>query len=119
LRQFETGATRSPLGNKLAYHGFNDALVEKRFAEYMRRHRVQTDGEIRDPDNWKKGIPLESYMDSMARHFKDVELWMQGYTMEMSEDILEALCAMRFNVTGMTYEVLKKIREEERRKPWQ
>jgi hypothetical protein len=109
VRLFETGATRTPIGEKLCYSGFNDSRVEKRYAEYMHKHMKQSDGNLRDPDNWKKGIPLESYHDSMARHFKDIELYMQGYKGEMSEDIITALCAMRFNVTGMTFEILKEI----------
>jgi len=107
IREFETGATRTAIGEKLCYAGFNDARVEKRFAEYMHKHRTQADGDLRAPDNWKKGIPPKSYHDSMARHFKDIELFMQGYNSEMDEDIITALCAMRFNVTGLMFEILK------------
>ena len=107
-RIFVTGATRSPLNDKLCYAGFMDARVIKRYAEYMHRHREQTDGNLRDPDNWKKGIPIDSYMDSMYRHFMDVWLWHQGYLDEATEEIEEALVALMFNVQGMLFEILKK-----------
>lgn len=107
IRTFDTGATRSPLGNKLAYSRFFDARVLKRYAEYMHEHRKQTDGELRDPDNWKNGIPQDSYVDSMYRHFMDVWLWSQGYFGEMTEEIETALCALMFNVHGLLFEVMR------------
>lgn len=107
VRIFDGGATRSPLGDKLCYSRFMDARVVKRYCEYLHKHRVQADGNVREPDNWKNGIPQASYMDSMHRHFMDVWLHNQGHTSEMAEDIETALCALIFNAQGMLFEVMK------------
>jgi len=107
VREFATGATRSPMANKLCYSGFLSPLAQKRFAEYMHLHRTQSDGAIRDPDNWKKGIPMESFMDSMSRHYQDVWLHMDGHGKEATEDIETALCGLFFNVQGMLHEIVK------------
>ena len=106
-RMFDTGATRSPLGDKLCYADFMDSRVIKRYCEYLHKHRVQTDGIVREPDNWKKGIDKTSYVDSMFRHFMDVWHWHLGHQDEMSEDIQTALCALMFNTHGLMFEILK------------
>jgi hypothetical protein len=108
VRTFDTGATRSPLGDKLQYEGYLNPLVLKTFAEYMRRHQTQSDGKQRAADNWQQGIPRASLMDSMMRHYMDVWLYHRGYEEEMSEDIIESLCALIFN--AMAY--LKSVKEE-------
>ena len=100
IRTFGTGATRDADTSKFDYEGFFSPLALRRFAEYMHKHRVQTDGSLRDSDNWQKGIPLTSYMKSMWRHFMDVWMSYRGYQ-EMSED---ELCALWFNVQGMLHE---------------
>lgn len=107
IREFETGATRSPMGDKLCYSRFMDSRVIKRYCEYLHKHRVQADGVVREPDNWKQGIPSESYMDSMFRHFMDVWLIEQGHYDSATEDIETALCALIFNAQGMLYETLQ------------
>lgn len=106
VRRFESGATRSG-GVKLEYTRFFDARVNKRVAEYMHKHRTQADGSVREPDNWKKGIDRGSYVASLARHEKDMELWEQGYPEEMTETIEDSLCALMFNAHGLLYEILK------------
>ena len=107
VRKFETGATRSPLGDKLQYEGFLSPLVLREYAEYMHRHRFQSDGQLRDSDNWQKGMPLRSYMDSGWRHFMDWWLHERGYMELAQEPKVEALCALMFNVMGYLHEVLK------------
>lgn len=107
IREFETGATRSPLGEKLCYSGFMSPIAQKRFAEYMHINRKQSDGQLREPDNWKKGIPIKSYMDSMSRHYQDVWLHMDGHSGEATEDMETALCGLFFNVQGLLHEIVK------------
>jgi hypothetical protein len=64
MREFETGATRNPEEGKLDYEGFLSPLVLECYAKYMHEHRLQSDGKLRDSDNWQKGIPKEVYMKS-------------------------------------------------------
>lgn len=107
VRQFETGATRSPLENKLQYEGFFSPLVLRRRAQYMHKHRYQSDGNVREADNWQKGMPLNSYMDSGFRHFMDWWLHHRGFDNKTEEPIEEALCALMFNAEGYLHEILK------------
>jgi len=106
IRRFTSGATRDTDGGKYDYGGFLSALVLKRFAEYMHKHRLQKDGELRSADNWKKGIPVEAYRESMLRHVMDVWLHLEGNDFEAREDLEECLCALFFNVQGLLYETL-------------
>lgn len=105
VRKFETGATRDVDTNKLDYEGFLEPSAVKRFAEYMHKHRVQSDGTLRDSDNWQKGIPKDAYMKSMWRHFHDVWAYHRGY--KPNEPIEDALCALLFNVQGYLTTLLK------------
>jgi len=106
IRQFETGATRDTADGKLDYEGFYSPIVMKRFAEYMNKHRKQSDGNLRDSDNWQKGIPKNEYMKSLYRHFMDLWLMHRGYE-GREEDIEETLCAVLFNAQGYMFELLK------------
>ena len=112
VRIFDTGATRSPQAEKLCYDRFLSPLVLKRFAEYMHEHRKQSDGLMREPDNWQRGIPQASYMDSMARHEMDVWLHQSGFPREATEDLETALCGLMFNAMGMLFEVLQAERSK-------
>lgn len=107
IREFASGATRSPLGDKLQYEGFLSPVALQRFAQYMHEHRRQADGNMRPADNWQSGIPLSSYMDSMARHFFDVWLHHRGFPERATEPLEVALCGLMFNVQGYLHETLK------------
>lgn len=109
LRTFSSGATRDSVEGKLDYAGFLSPRVLRRFAEYMDKHRTQSDGTLRASNNWKKGIPTESYLSSMWRHFWDVWAIMTEEDEDVAEDvdIQEALCAMLFNVQGLLFEMLR------------
>lgn len=112
VRTFDSGATRSPLGEKLEYHRFLDSRVLKRWCEYLQKHRVQSDGNLREPDNWKKGITMEAYISSMMRHMMDIWLWHDGYDSEMNEKLDDSLCAILFNAHGLLYELLAERKEQ-------
>lgn len=108
MREFVTGATRDSDTAKAEYAGFNSPLVEKRFGTYMHEHRKQADGNLRASSNWKKGIPVDAYLQSLHRHYVDLWLHLDGFPAEaVDPDIESVLCALRFNVNGMLYEVLK------------
>lgn len=105
IRQFSTGATRDTDENKLDYEGFYHPLVMERFAQYMNKHRKQSDGQLRDSDNWQKGIPKDAYMKSGFRHFMD--WWRQHRGLEGQDTLEESLCALIFNAQGYLFETLK------------
>jgi hypothetical protein len=103
IRTFSSGATRDTDDGKPDYEGFLSPLVIEAYGEYMNRHRVQTDGQLRAGDNWQKGIPREAYMKSGWRHFF---AWWKAHR-EDGNGIEDALCALLFNVMGYLHEVLK------------
>lgn len=105
-RYCNTGATRDVDNDKYDYEGFLSPIVLHRYAQYMHKHRLQSDGELRDSDNQAKGIPLDQYMKSARRHFMD--WWSAHRNTPITEaDIEEALCALMFNCMGYLYETLK------------
>ncbi len=107
MRKFDTGATRDDDTDKLDYEGFLCPLVLERYAEYMHKHREQADGELRDADNWQKGIPKVAYMKSMWRHFMSVWKMHRGYVDDDSNDDMEdALCSLLFNAMGYLHNEL-------------
>ncbi len=112
MQIFPSGATRDSSDDKLNYVGFLSPTVLRRYAEYIQSHRIQTDGTLRAADNWKKGIPLQRYMESLMRHIMDVWLIHDGVECADIRDghvvtIEEALCAVIFNASGYLHELLK------------
>jgi len=112
MRKFETGATRDTDTGKLDYEGFLSPFAEQRFAEYMHKNRRQADGQMRDSDNWQKGIPLEAYMKSWHRHFMAVwKSWrlFKGGVLSFeafSAQVEDDLCATKFNNNGFLHEIV-------------
>jgi hypothetical protein len=112
MRKFDTGATRDSDKGKNDYEGFYSPLVVEAFGDYMTKHRIQADGNLRDSDNWQKGIPKTAYIKSLWRHFLDLWFMHRGYkrTDKATGEVLnmkEVLCAILFNVQGYLYEILK------------
>ena len=104
VREFDTGATRNDDPDRLDYEGFLSPIVLQRYAEYLNKHRVQSDGKLRDSDNWQKGIPKDVYMKSKCRHFMTTWLCHRHYS---DEGLEESLCAELFNTMGYLFEILK------------
>ncbi len=104
MKIYESGATRTG-GLKPDYSGFLSPLTIKRYGEYMLKHQVQSDGTLRGSNNWKKGIPLESYMASGYRHF--IDWWTQHEGYEGDDELEESLCALIFNASGYLHEIIK------------
>ena len=116
VRKFDSGATRDTSEGKLEYARFMSPIVLKRFSEYMDLHRKQTDGNLREPDNWQKlfGDKHEDVcMDSLYRHLMDVWLINKGFKSEAREDIESALCAILFNAQAWLFKVLMDKQERE------
>lgn len=110
LRSFNTGATRDTAEGKLDYEGFLSPTVLKQFAKYMNMNRLQSDGKLRDSDNWQKGIPMDAYMKSGYRHF--FEWWELHRQIKHRDrdgmiDGIGAMCGLMFNVMGYLHELLK------------
>jgi hypothetical protein len=111
MRKFETGATRDDDTEKYDYEGFLHPLVIERFGEYMHKHRHQADGELRDSDNWQKGMPKDQYIKSLFRHF--VDLWKSHRGYKTKETKEELCCAIMFNVMGYLSRLILLKNDEE------
>ncbi len=112
VREFESGATRDSDTGKYDYEGFMHPLVINKFAEYMHKHRTQQDGNLRDSDNWQKGMPTKECVKSLLRHTMDVWSISRGLTPTdfKTGDIIpleDALCAISFNVNMILLNLLK------------
>jgi hypothetical protein len=110
VRVFGTGATRSPDTGRYDPEGYLSPIVVERFCQYMQKHQYQSDGTLRASDNWQKGMPRETYLKGMFRHF--LHLWTRhrGYAVKDTNaagSIEEDLCALLFNVQGYLFEILK------------
>lgn len=115
VRKFQTGATRDTDEGKYDYEGFLSPLVIQRFGKYMHKHRIQSDGSLRDSDNWQKHFGENHFavcMKSLWRHFLD--LWclhrgLKRYDKKDGHEItkLEALMAIFFNVMAYADKILK------------
>lgn len=115
MRKFETGATRDDNDSKMDYSGFIAPEFLRSFAAYMHKHRKQADGNLRASDNWKKGMPIECYKESLIRHVID---WWQAFDNKDWESADDLANAITFNLQGYVYERSKiKAREDaEKRK---
>lgn len=110
IRKFETGATRDTNVGKLNYVKALSPIVLEKYVEYLGKHRTQSDGTQRDWDNWKSGIPKETYLEGEDRHHRAVWKLLQGYpafdnygpvTLE------DSLCGVIFNSMGLLHELIK------------
>lgn len=105
IRTFASGANRNSDEGKLDFEGFLSPAVIKKYAEYMHKNRFLENGQMRDSDNWQKGIPVPAYMKSMYRHFFDT--WSNYRGIETPETQVQNLCGLMFNTMGMLHELLK------------
>lgn len=111
MRQFDTGATRDSDTDKFDYEGFLNPFVLEQFGLYMHKNRVQADGNLRDSDNWQKGIPQDQYMKSILRHV--FSAWRAHREGRFS---IDDWMAVIFNAQGYVYEQLVKNGEVKRTK---
>lgn len=108
VRKFETGATRDAETGKFDYEGFLSPIVLERYGAYMHKHRKQSDGTMRESDNWQKGMPPQVYVKSLLRHALDLwKLWrgFEVWDIRTGEpvDIEDAACAIIFNTMGFLF----------------
>jgi hypothetical protein len=102
IRTFASGATRDADDTKHDFDGFLSPHALRAFGAYMHTHRQQSDGKLRDSDNWQKGIPREQFRKSAFRHFL---AWWEAH--RTGRDTTEEACALMFNVMGDLHESLK------------
>jgi hypothetical protein len=105
MRSFDTGATRDTAEGKLDPEGFISPVVMMQFYKYMNMNRLQSDGKLRDSDNWQKGIESAAYMKSLKRHVDELWLSHRGYMTDAGK--IAALCGIMFNSMGYLFEHLK------------
>lgn len=108
-RYFPSGSYRDGQEGKLDYEGFLSPSALFRYGQYMDKNRLQSDGQMRDTDNWQKGIPVDAYMKSMWRHL--VAAWTEHRhgTEDYDQDALEdALCGVVFNAFGYLHELMER-----------
>lgn len=132
VRRFDTGAVRDTDTSKFDYDGFYSPLVMHCFGSYMHRHRLQTDGRLRDSDNWQLGIMPAQYLKSAWRHLVDLWALHRGYQVYKERTdkgevthmlakvqdkmpsnwlpctIQDSACGILFNIQGLLHEFLKK-----------
>lgn len=102
--QFESGAIRDDQAGKEDYTETISWTAFKRYAQYMTSKKAKY-----GQGNFKKGIPIWSYEQSLLRH---VQKYMVNKYEEGNEEAdLDHLCAMLFNIFGIMHE-----EEREKRK---
>lgn len=102
IREFKTGAIRDVDTSKPDFIETISWTAFRKFGEYMTSKKSKYGS-----GNFKKGIPIESYEQSLVRHLqKYLENKYEGGQQEITEDHLSA---MVFNIFGI-------IHEEERKK---
>lgn len=100
ITTFDTGAIRDSQEGKEDYIETISWSAFKRFAQYMTGKKAKYGA-----GNFKKGIPIENYEQSMLRHVqKYLENKYEGGTVEKEEDHLSAIL---FNVFGIMHEELR------------
>lgn len=105
MRVFKTGATRDSDESKFDYEGFLSPAVLERYAAYLHKHRIQSDGNVRSSDNWQLGISKDVYMKSLFRHFMD--MWKEHRGLPSRDGRQDAICGLLFNAMGYLFEDLK------------
>lgn len=110
IRKFGNGATRDTIEGKLSYVKGLSPIVLQRYLQYLDKHRLQSDGLMREFNNWKRGIPVDTYNDSLFRHAMAAWLLHDGFPVKDnhgSVTLEDTLCAIIFNASGWLHESLK------------
>jgi hypothetical protein len=100
MRHFETGAVRDDGDGKEDYIESISWLTLRRYANYMTKASAKY-----GRGNWIKGIPIESYEQSLLRHLQKY-ISAKYYGVEVEPDV-DHLCAALFNLQGLIHEIEK------------
>jgi hypothetical protein len=96
-RKFATGAVRDSEQGKEHYVECLSFTAMERFARYM----LTCEGKY-PPDNWRKGIPIKAYEQSLLRHIQ--KYFKNKYEGGNSEPEIDHLSAAWFNLRGIIHE---------------
>lgn len=97
ITQFDTGAIRDSQDGKVNLIETISFTAHHRYAVYMTGKRAKYGG-----GNFKKGIPIESYEQSLLRHVD--KYFRNKYENGNDEPFEDHLAAIRFNVDGIMHE---------------
>jgi len=110
IREFDGGATRDSAKGKLDYEGFLSPVALEIYAQYMDKHRVQSDGNLRDSDNWQSGFGLSVVLKSAWRHL--VSWWKIHRGIDVFDErdgslvtVQDAVCGVIFNAFCYLHEI--------------
>lgn len=101
MRVAPSGATRHSNDSKPDYRGFLSPRAIRRFGAYLLKHQTQADGQRRASDNWKKGMPIDWYTESLIRHMHDFHFELEAGNAEAADELA---CAIWFNLQGYLHE---------------
>ena len=97
IRTFKSGAIRDSQEGKESYGETISWTAFKRYAQYMTGKK-----EKYGSGNFKKGIDIDSYEESLIRHYqKYMENKYEGGNVEVNEDHMSAIV---FNAMGIMHE---------------
>ncbi len=97
ITTFGTGAIRDTQSGKTDFTETISFTAHNRYAKYMTKKK-----EKYGAGNFKKGIPIESYEQSLLRHID--KYFRNKYENGNDEKEEDHLAAMRFNVDGIMHE---------------
>ena len=94
---FATGAQRDTQDGKPNFYECMSPFAYWRYGLYMDKASAKY-----GPDNWTKGIPIESYIKSLERHLVKLKAELK-YGIELEPGIDHA-AAIMFNIMGLMHE---------------
>lgn len=123
IRTFAGGATRDAASDKLDFEGFLSPLALEVYAKYMHKHRKQSDGNLRDSDNWQSGFGLSVVLKSAWRHLFDwwkIHRGIKAIDIRSGQPVAvkDAVCGVIFNAFCYLHELEKaELKEAEKLTP--
>lgn len=97
MRKFNTGAVRDSEEGKVDFVETISFTAHERYARYMTGKKAKY-----GVGNFKKGIPIEAYEQSLLRHID--KYFRNKYENGNDEPNEDHLSAMRFNIDGIMHE---------------
>ena len=106
MHEYQTGASCSSEAGRPNYDGYFSGHFLKAFGEYMLKHQTRADGETRQSDNWKRGIPMDRHHRSLIRHAIEYKIYCDGPE-SCDEKKIDMLCAIVFRAQGLIHEIME------------